>query len=241
MPPSKNDASPDEPPVDARKIDERELVRNALARQPAAFRAIMTLHNQRLYRLARAVLRNDTEAEDALQEAWMHAFAHLDGFRGDSALSTWLSRIVLNEALGRLRKKRRSIVETMPEERLRRAEIIPFPANAPFSANATDNPERTMAQRQILDFVERLTDSLPETYRTVFMARAIEGLSVEETADLLEIRPETVKTRLHRARKLLRERLEAEIGPVLLDAFPFAGRRCARVTETVMTRLGLVD
>ena len=95
-----------------------------------------------------------------------------------------------------------------------------------------------MAQRQILDFVEKATDGLPEVYRTVFVARAIEGLGVEETAELLGIRPETVKTRLFRARKLLRERLDEQIGPVLLTAFPFAGRRCERVTDKVMERLG---
>ena len=96
-----------------------------------------------------------------------------------------------------------------------------------------------MAQRQILQLVERATDSLPDLYRTVFIARVIEGLSIEETASLLSIRPETVKTRLHRARSLLRKELDAQIGPVLLDAFPFAGRRCERLTTAVMKRLGL--
>lgn len=124
----------------------------------------------------------------------------------------------------------------LPEDWPPAAQVIPFPGNA-----SMDDPERTMAQRQILQFVELATDSLPDAYRTVFMARAIEGLSVEETAELLDIKPETVKTRLHRARKLLRERLDEQIGPVLLDAFPFAGRRCERVTEAVMKRLGLAD
>ena len=98
-----------------------------------------------------------------------------------------------------------------------------------------------MAQRQILQLVERATDSLPDVYRTVFVARVIEGLSIEETANLLGIRPETVKTRLHRARSLVRKGLEAQIGPVLLDAFPFAGRRCERLTTAVMKRLGMPD
>jgi RNA polymerase sigma-70 factor (ECF subfamily) len=204
------------------------LVRRALAGDPDAFRAIIKVHNQRLYRIARGVLRNDAEAEDIVQEAYLRAFANLGAFRGQASLSTWLSRIVINEALGRLRKRKR--IAAMPENP--EAEIIRFPLNP------SDDPERTMAQRQILELVERATDSLPDVYRTVFVARVIEGLSIEETADLLAVRPETVKTRLHRARTLVRKTLEDEIGPVLLDAFPFAGRRCERLTQAVMRRLG---
>lgn len=213
-----------------------DLVRGALAREAAAFRTIMTRYNQRLYRLARSILNNDTEAEDAVQEAYLHAFASLAGFRGDSSLATWLSRIVINEAFGRLRKTRRAKMVPLPAEEPWATRIIPFPLNAELV-----DPERNMAQREILRFVEQATDGLPETFRTVFVARVIEGLSVEETADLLGIRPETVKTRLHRARKLLRARLDAQIGPVLLEAFPFAGRRCERMTDVVMKRLGFPD
>jgi RNA polymerase sigma-70 factor (ECF subfamily) len=217
--------------------DDLALVRRALARDPSAFRLIMTRHNQRLYRLARSILSDGDEAEDALQEAYMRAFASLDGFRGESALATWLSRIVINEAFGRLRKRRRGAARLALAGQLQpTAEVIPFPSGA-----VSDDPERSMAQRQILQFVEQATDRLPEPYRMVFIARAVEGLSQEETAELLGIKPETVKTRLHRARKLLRERLDEQIGPVLLDAFPFAGRRCERLTEAVMQRLGLAD
>jgi len=208
---------------------EMVLVRRAMAREGDAFRSIMKTHNQRLYRIARGVVRNDAEAEDIVQEAYVSAFAHLDAFRGDSSLATWLSRIVINEALGRLRKRRRTVA--MPANA--QAEIIQFPLNP------SDDPERTMAQRQILDLVERATDSLPDVYRSVFVARVIEGLSIEETAELLGVRPETVKTRLHRARALVRKALDDQIGPVLLDAFPFAGRRCDRLTSAVMRRLGL--
>ncbi|KRB24290.1 RNA polymerase subunit sigma [Mesorhizobium sp. Root695] len=209
--------------------DDTQLVRRALARDGDAFRTIIKTHNQRLYRIARGVVRNDSEAEDIVQEAYVKAFAHLDAFRGDSSLATWLSRIVINEALGRLRKSRRTVA--LPENP--QAEIIRFPLNP------SDDPERTMAQRQILQLVERATDSLPDVYRTVFVARVIEGLSIEETADLLGVRPQTVKTRLHRARALVRKALDDQIGPVLLDAFPFAGRRCERLTSAVMRRLGL--
>ena len=205
------------------------LVHQAMAHEADAFRAIIKTHNQRLYRIARGILRNDAEAEDVVQEAYVRAFASLAAFRGDASLATWLSRIVINEALGRLRKRRRIVAMAENPE----AQVIRFPLNP------SDDPERTMAQRQILALVERATDSLPDIYRMVFVARVIEGLSMEETADLLGVRPETVKTRLHRARSLLRKALDDEIGPVLLDAFPFAGRRCERLTKAVMGRLGL--
>ncbi|TIP58759.1 MAG: RNA polymerase sigma factor [Mesorhizobium sp.] len=208
---------------------EMQLVGRALAREGGAFSTIVKMHNQRLYRIARSVVRNDSEAEDIVQEAYVRAFAHLGDFRGESSLATWLSRIVINEALGRLRKTRRTVA--MPQ-RLQ-AEIIKFPLS--------DDPERTMAQRQILELVERATDRLPDVYRTVFVARVIEGLSIEETAELLDVRPETVKTRLHRARVLVRKALADQIGPVLLDAFPFAGRRCERLTAAVMQRLGFTN
>lgn len=215
--------------------DETELVRRALAREALAFRTIMTRHNQRLYRIARSILRGDGEAEDALQEAYLRAFASLAGFRGESTLATWLSRIVINEALGRLRKRRREAIVLQHAGSRATAQVIPFPSAG------SDDPERSMAQRQILAFVEQATDSLPDAFRAVFVARAIEGLSIEETADLLGLKPETVKTRLHRARKMLRERVDEQIGPVLLDAFPFAGRRCERITDAVISRLGLAD
>lgn len=215
--------------------EDMDLARRALARDGEAFRAIIRRHNQKLYRLARSIIRNDSEAEDIVQETYVLAFAHLASFRGEASLATWLSRIAINEALGRLRRKNRAGA-VMTDRPVHDAEIIPFPLNA-----GTDDPERSMAQRQILALVEGATDALPDIYRTVFVARVIEGLSMEETADLLGIRPETVKTRLHRARSLVRRRLDEQIGPVLLDAFPFAGKRCERLTTAVMQRLGLPD
>jgi len=214
--------------------DDAELVRRALARDGTAFRTIMERYNRRLYRIARGILRNDSEAEDVVQEAYVSAFAHLESFRGDSSLATWLSRITINEALGRLRRERPAVDLAVVETQRPEAQIIQFPQ----TGTSTD-PERTMAQRQILELVERATDNLPEMFRIVFVTRVIEGMSVEETAELLGLRPETVKTRLHRARRLVREQLDKQIGPVLMDAFPFAGRRCQRVTEAVMRRLGL--
>jgi RNA polymerase sigma-70 factor, ECF subfamily len=213
-------------------LNDAELVRRALTADPEAFRAIMQRHNRRLYRIARSVLRNDSEAEDAVQETYIAAFSHLASFRGESSFASWLSRIVMNEALGRLRRKPAATdftpIETVPD-----AEIIQFPSSA------TNDPERTMAQRQILQLVEQATDALPEVYRIVFVTRVIEGMSIDETAGLLGIKPETVKTRLHRARRLVQEQLNKQIGPLMLDAFPFAGRRCERLTERVVARLRL--
>lgn len=220
------------PRLDASMPDELDLVQRAQDRDPDAFRIIMRMHNQKLYRLARSIMRNDSEAEDVVQETYVTAFAHLASFRGEATLATWLSRIAINEALGRLRQTRRAaavIAAEPPSE----AQIIPFPLAA-----TGEDPERSMAQRQILKLVEQATDSLPDVYRTVFVARVIEGLSIEETADVLAIKPQTVKTRLHRARELVRKQLDKSIGPIMLDAFPFAGRRCERLTAEVMRRLG---
>jgi RNA polymerase sigma-70 factor (ECF subfamily) len=214
--------------------DDADLVRRAVARDGSAFRTIMQTYNQRLYRIARSVLRNDGEAEDVVQEAYVRAFTNLESFRGDSSLATWLSRITLNEALGRLRTRHPTVDLVTFEVRRTPAEIIQFPLTS-----KSGDPERTMAQRQILQLVEQATDNLPEVYRTVFIARVIEGMSVEDAAEVLGLRPETVRTRLHRARRLVREQLDKQIGPVLMDAFPFAGRRCERMTEAVMQRLGL--
>jgi RNA polymerase sigma-70 factor (ECF subfamily) len=219
----------------AADLNDTELVRRALERDPDAFRQIMQRHNRRLYRIARSVLRNDSEAEDAVQETYIAAFSYLATFRGESSLASWLSRIAMNEALGRLRRKP-AAADFAPTDAVRDAEIIQFPSSA-----ASDDPERTMAQRQILQLVEQATDALPEVYRVVFMTRVIEGLSIEETAGLLGIKAETVKTRLHRARRLIQEQINKQIGPLLLDAFPFAGRRCERLTECVMRRLRLSD
>lgn len=212
---------------------EAALVRAAAGGDAQAARQIIKAHNQRLYRLVRAVLHSNADAEDALQEAYLRAFASLAGFKGESSLSTWLSRIALNTALTRLRARKR-LKRTAPAIHPAEAEIIPFP----LSSSPAD-PERVMAQRQLLHLVEEATDALPEAFRLVFVARVIEGLGVEETAELLDLPPATVKTRLHRARKLIRARLEEQVGPVLVDAFPFAGTRCERLTQAVIDRLGL--
>ncbi|MBR0691675.1 RNA polymerase sigma factor [Bradyrhizobium lablabi] len=208
-----------------------ELVQRALGRDEAAVRAIMQANNRRLFRLARGILRNDGEAEDVVQDAYVRAFTHLDQFRGDSSLSTWLSRIAINEALGRMRSKPPSVEWSEVPQGALEAQIIQFPLSSA-------DPEKSMAQREIQHVVEHAIDELPEAFRLVFITRVIEGMNVEETAEILGLRPETVKTRLHRARSMLRDNVERKIGPVVMDAFPFAGKRCERLTEAVLKRLG---
>ena len=212
--------------------DDAELIRRTLARDEVAVRTIMTANNRRLYRLARGILRNDAEAEDVVQETYVRAFTHLAEFRGASSLATWLARIAINEALGRLRRDRPAVELSLLPHGGVDAEIIPFPLAT------TDDPERSMAQREIREVVERAIEELPDAFRLVFIARVIEGLNVEDTADLLNLRTETVKTRLHRARAMLRDNVERKIGPAVLEAFPFAGQRCARLTHAVLHRLG---
>ncbi|MBU6458560.1 MAG: RNA polymerase sigma factor [Bradyrhizobium sp.] len=210
-----------------------DLVRRAMARDEAAVRSIMQANNRRLYRLARGILRNDSEAEDVVQDTYARAFTHLDSFRGDSSLATWLSRIAMNEALGRLRRQRPNVnIDNLAPGALE-AQIIQFPISA-----ATEDPEKSMAQREIQRVVEHAIDELPEAFRIVFITRVIEGMNVEETAEILDLKPETVKTRLHRARAMLRENVEKKIGPVVIEAFPFAGKRCERLTEAVLKKLG---
>jgi len=216
-----------------------ELIARALRRDEAAVRAIVQRHNRRLYRLARSIVRNDVEAEDVLQEAYLRGFANLATFRGESGLGTWLGRIVINEALGRLRRERpmeelTDRAEAGAGQAPALGEVIPFPGEQ-------IDPERTMAQRQIHSLLERAIDELPDAFRTVLVARVIEDMSVEETAELLGLQPETVKTRLHRARKLVRSALEQQIGSALTETFPFAGRRCERMADAVVARLGLTD
>ena len=214
--------------------DDLDLVRRARARDEGAIRAIMQANNRKLYRIARGILRNDSEAEDVVQETYVRAFTHLESFRGDARLATWLARIAMNEALGRLRRQRPSVDWATLEPVASDARIIQFPGSA-----LTDDPEKTMAQREMQHIVEQAVDELPEAFRIVFITRVIEGMNVEETAEILDLKPETVKTRLHRARAMLRKNVEKKIGPVVMEAFPFAGRRCARLTDAVLGRLGL--
>jgi RNA polymerase sigma factor (sigma-70 family) len=213
-------------------LTEPDLAAFARAGDREAFRTIMQRCNQRLFRVARAVVRDDAEAEDVLQEAYTRAFAAIAGFRGEAGIATWLTRIVLNEAHGRLRSRRPTTDLDEVETAQASAQVLPFPGR-----NGPEDPEADAARAQIRRILERAVDELPEPFRLVFMLREVEELSVEETAVHLGIRPETVKTRLHRARRRLREALDAQLADVMVGAYPFLGARCARITEAVLARL----
>lgn len=211
--------------------DERLLAARALAGEEEALRLFMADNNRRLYRIARSIVLDSHEAEDVVQEAYLKAFTHLDEFRGEAALATWLARITINEAAARLRVRRRAKLIHVFGAQKNEGEA--------FSSQAKDcdDPEKSLAQREILRLVEQATERLPEDFRLVFVLRVIEGLSVAEVAQILELRPETVKTRLHRARRLIRDQLEKDIGPFVMEAFPFGGARCAQSVRAVLARL----
>lgn len=189
-------------------------------------------YNRGLFRVARSILRDDAEAEDVVQETYVRAFTGLEHFRGDSGFGTWITRIAMNEALGRLRKRRPTVEWESYGENRSQAEIIDFPVSA-----ASKDPERIMARGEIRAVLERAIDELPDGFRAVFVARLVEGMTVEETANLFGLQAETVKTRLHRARALLRDALDKQLGPALTSTLPFDGRRCERMTEEVVRRL----
>ena len=216
-------------------LGDAELARLARRGEASAFGAIMSRYNRRLYRAARSVLRDDGEAEDAVQDAYVRAFTGLSEFRGEAGLSTWLTRITINEALGRLRRRRRSVdLQALDAVQTNGAALA---VSAPL-AMADADPERTAARREIRRLIEQAIDELPEAFRLVFVLRDVEEMSVEETAAHLGLRPETVKTRLFRARRRLRRALNDRLASALTDAFPFAGARCARVRAAVLRRLG---
>ncbi len=218
--------------ADADSLSDEELVGRARARDEAAVRTMTQRYNRRLFRVARSILRDEAEAEDVVQEAFVRAFTGLDMFRGDAKFGTWITRIAMNEALGRLRRRRPTVDWEIYGENRSPAQIIDFPVSA-----ASSDPEKTMAQGEIRAVLEHAIDELPDSFRAVFVARLVEGMTVEETADLFGLKEETVKTRLHRARLLLRDALDKQLGPALTNTFPFGDRRCAAMTERVVLRV----
>jgi RNA polymerase sigma-70 factor (ECF subfamily) len=223
------------------KLDELadvELVELARRQNGAAFRVIMQRNNQRLFRIARAVAGDDSEAEDVVQAAYVNAYASLGSFRGEAHLATWLTRIVLNEALGRRRRQRPVVgLEVLDAGSWRGG-----PAMSETHGPAGDaDPERAVARRQVRQLIETAVDGLPEGFRVVFVMRDVQELSIEETADVLGLPPATVKTRLHRARQQLRRTLDAQLSSVLGEAFPFDGARCSHTADVVLQRIGLAE
>ena len=209
-------------------VDDLTVARRAAAGDRAAFELLMRRNNRRLYRIARAALRDDAEAEEALQEAYLAAYRGIARFRGEASLATWLSRLVLNECMGRLRKH------------ARRQAVVPMASNEEVQdvhGGEQDLPERAAGRTEMRALIERKLDELPEDFRVVFMLRSVEELSVEETADSLGIEPATVRSRHFRARSLLRESLAREIDVAERDLFDFGGGRCDRIVEGVNRRL----
>lgn len=212
-----------------------EIVRRIGLGDRHAFERLMRRYNQTLYRTARSILRDDAEAEDAVQEAYLLAYGAIGTFRGEAKLSTWLIRIVVNEAIARSRK------------RSRRAEIIQLSSGAPepeadvpeenMSESTPEQPEHAAMRTQTRRLLEAKIDALPEAFRTVFVLRALEELTVEETAASLGIPVATVRTRYFRAKALLREALAREVDFAFGDAFAFAGGRCDRIVAGVLARL----
>lgn len=208
--------------------DEANLIGRAKRNDAAAVHAIIRLCNRRLYRVARSVVRDDLEAEDVLQAAYGRAFMNLPEFRGESSICTWMARIVLNEALGRRRRPDAAGHISLQDRRSVRSLSL---------QDEQPDPERMVAQREVQRLLESAIDRLPKRFRIVLILRTVEGISVEETAELLGIPPATVKTRLHRARTLLRAKLEKDVGPLLADTFPFDGKRCLHFTGGILNRL----
>ena len=199
-----------------------------------AVRALIKRNNQRLFRVARAIMRDASEAEDVVQETYFKAFTKLDTFRGESRFSTWLTRIALNEALGRKRLERATVdVAELDVASLANGSSLP---NSPFSLVplAADNEVMRMEVRSVL---EDAIDDLPEGCRIVFILRTVEGMSVEETSGLLALNLNTVKTRLHRAHRLLRAAIQTRFSATFSDLFPFDGARCVRMGDLVVDRL----
>jgi RNA polymerase sigma-70 factor (ECF subfamily) len=205
-------------------LSDADVVRRVLAGETQLFEVLMRRHDQRVYRAIRSILRDESEAEDAMQQAWLQVYLHLGEFEGAAAFSTWLVRIALNEALQRVR---------------RRSGFAPIPESAEeetVDLRAAD-PEERAASHETARILERVVDQLPEHYRTVFVLREVEGLSTAETAAALGIGEEAAKVRLHRARMLLRTALSDAVGRAAPEAFQFLAPRCSRMVTAVMSRI----
>jgi RNA polymerase sigma-70 factor (ECF subfamily) len=211
--------------------DELEVIRRIVAGDRSAFELVIRRHNRRLYRLARATLRNDAEAEDALQEAYLSAYRSIRQFRGDAALFTWLSRLVLNECYGRLRRE------------ARRQNVIPMvePSTSvdidAMISHDSDSPDKAAARAEMRALLERKLDELPAAFRIVFVLRSVEEMSVEETAQCLDIPEATVRSRHFRAKSLLRESLAHDVDLAERDVFEFGGAHCDRIVARVLARI----
>ncbi|MGH0034174.1 MAG: RNA polymerase sigma factor [Myxococcota bacterium] len=221
-------AAPDSP------LTDEEVVQRVLGGDSALYEILMRRHNQRLYRAVRSILRDEAEVEDVLQDAYLSAYRNLAEFEGRARFSTWLTRIAVNRALDR--RRRRAKVVALDS---RDPEVPMDRDRERVWGTRTEDPERQSARRELGHLLEGAIDELPDRYRGVYILREVEGLSVQETAATLDVEPNTVKTRLHRARGLLRERLVRDFDGAKADAFPFGAERCDRVVAAVLEALPL--
>ena len=210
-----------------------DVVNRVLEGETASFELIMRRYNRRLYRIARGILRNEADAEDLVQDAYLRAYENLGRFQGTGPLSAWLARIVVNEALGRLRRTdiaRDSFSLDEPGER----EEANYMANL---ISSFPSPEQSAARGELRRLMESAIDALPDAYRMAFILCGVEEMSVAETADCLNVEPATVKTRYHQARKLLQQHLSGLVDSAAGEVFPFEGERCDRIVSRVFRRL----
>jgi RNA polymerase sigma-70 factor (ECF subfamily) len=210
-------------------LSDEEVVARVLTGETSMFEIVMRRHNQRLYRVARAILRNDGEAEDVMQDAYVRAYEHLDQFAGRAKFSTWLTRIAVHEALARQRRGNR-YQELEPTSEREGDPMDRFASLAP-------DPEQQASNSEVRRLLEEAVENLPDAYRTVFMLRDIEDMSTTDAAEVLEITEDNVKVRLHRARALLRKSLYARAGMERKEAFNFHAVRCDRVVNNVFERI----
>jgi len=220
---------------DPRHDSDAELARAVAAGDRRALAVLMKRYNQLLFRTARSVLKNDADAEDALQDAWLHAWRAMGDFRSEAKLSTWLVRIAVNESLGRLRASRRS-AEVIPLDTTGEG-VEPSAAEANMQQPDTERPESLAERGELRRILEERIDGLPEAFRSVLVLRAVQDMSVEEVAACLGLPEATVRTRHFRARAMLRDALAREIDLAVADAFSFAGARCDRISARVLARL----
>ena len=218
--------------------DDAGLARRIGECDERAFETVMRAHNRLLYRLARSILKEDAEAEDAVQEAYLAAYRNIGSFRGGAKLSTWLARILINEAYGRLRNQKRAGVVVPLELAAPRGDSTP--GKAPIADKTVEQPEAAALRAELSHLLERRIDALPEQFRTVFILRDVEEMSVEDTAACLGLPPATVRTRAFRARALLRAALSKDIDVATVNTFEFAGERCDRIVSRVLHRLRVI-
>jgi len=216
--------------ADSNQSDE-EIVGRIRAGEPALFEVLMRRYNQRLFRVARAILRDEAEAEDVMQQAYVNAYVHLHQFEERARFGTWLTRIAVNEALARLRQRgRREEVDAMPDWNEKAIEVL---------TSRSPNPEELALHRELRAILESSFEAIPEIYRSVFMLREVEGLSTSDAAECLGLNEDTAKTRLHRARGLLRAELFERAGLAGAELFPLHLSRCDRVVAGVFAELKL--